>query len=88
MANSNMHMFKNPLGGNKYDFDPADLAADSLENNVMANTTIQDEDERQNWLKNYKPAVYEKMVKYPDKLKNGESIAIIQFQYDYLCNMD
>ena len=56
MANSNMTMFKTPLAGNKYDFDPVDVAA----NNVMANTDIRDEDERQNWLKNYKPDVYEK----------------------------
>lgn len=34
-----------------------------------------------------KPYVYEKCLKFNDKLKRGESIAIIQFQYSYLCNM-
>ena len=28
------------------------------------------------------------MMKYPEKLARGESIAIIQFQYDYNCNFD
>jgi len=33
-----------------------------------------------------KPYVYEKIMKYGDKVKRGESIAILQFQYDYTCN--
>jgi len=37
-------------------------------------------------LKSKKPAVYDKVMRYSDKLKRGESIAIIQFQYDYRCN--
>lgn len=37
-------------------------------------------------LKTYKPRVYEKIQKFDEKLKKGESIAIIQFQYDYTCN--
>ena len=37
-------------------------------------------------LKKEKPYVYEKIMKYDEKVKNGESIAIIQFQYDYRCN--
>jgi len=37
-------------------------------------------------LRKEKPYVYEKIMKYEDKLKNGESIAILQFQYDYKCN--
>ena len=44
-----MTMFKTPLGGNKYDLDPTD----AFNENVMANTTIEDEDERKNWLKSY-----------------------------------
>ncbi len=44
------------------------------------------EDERRNWLKNHKPAVYNKVIQYADKVKRGESIAIIQFQYNYTCN--
>jgi len=37
-------------------------------------------------LKEAKPYVYEKIMKYEEKVKRGESIAIIQFQYDYACN--
>lgn len=33
-----------------------------------------------------KPLVYNKIIKYAEKFKNGESIAIIQLQYDYACN--
>ena len=39
-----------------------------------------------NKLKEEKPYVYEKMIKLTDKYKRGESIAIIQFQYNYVCN--
>ena len=37
-------------------------------------------------LKREKPYVYEKIMKFDEKLKRGESIAIIQFQYNYACN--
>jgi len=80
MANSHMEIFQSPLQGNKYDQAPED--------SVMQSTTVRDEDQRQHWLKTYKPRVFEKMANYPQKIENGESIAIIQFQYDYLCNMD
>lgn len=40
-----------------------------------------------NKLKDEKPYVYEKMIKLEDKYKRGESIAIIQFQYNYQCNL-
>ena len=80
MANSHSKMFQSPLEGNKYDPAPEDM--------IMQSTTTKDETDRQNWLKGYKPEVYKKMAKYPEKIANGESIAIIQFQYDYLCNMD
>ena len=80
MANSHSKMFQSPLEGNKYDPAPEDM--------IMQSSTIKDETDRQNWLKGYKPEVYKKMAKYPEKIANGESIAIIQFQYDYLCNMD
>lgn len=33
-----------------------------------------------------KPYVYEKVMKFSEKVKKGESIAILQFQYDYACN--
>jgi MoaA/NifB/PqqE/SkfB family radical SAM enzyme len=49
-------------------------------------TTKEQESDRQNWLKTHKPKAYEKIIKYPERVKNGESIAIIQFQYDYACN--
>jgi MoaA/NifB/PqqE/SkfB family radical SAM enzyme len=41
---------------------------------------------KRNKLKNEKPYVYEKIMKYDEKVKRGESIAILQFQYDYTCN--
>jgi MoaA/NifB/PqqE/SkfB family radical SAM enzyme len=41
---------------------------------------------KRNQLKKDKPYVYEKIMKYDEKVKRGESIAILQFQYDYVCN--
>lgn len=40
-----------------------------------------------NKLKENKPYVYEKVLKFDEKTKRGESIAIIQMQYNYACNM-
>ena len=37
-------------------------------------------------LKRNKPLVYEKVMQYDEKFRRGESIAILQFQYDYSCN--
>ncbi len=45
-----------------------------------------EEAEKRNLLKKQKPYVYEKIMKYDEKVKKGESIAILQFQYDYTCN--
>ena len=45
-----------------------------------------DEIKNRNKLKEEKPYVYEKMVRFGEKLGRGESIAIIQFQYNYACN--
>ena len=45
-----------------------------------------DEVDKRNRLKQEKPYVYEKIMKFDDKVKAGESIAILQFQYDYICN--
>ncbi|MBN1104991.1 MAG: radical SAM protein [Deltaproteobacteria bacterium] len=42
--------------------------------------------ERRNLLKQEKPYVYDKILKFDEKVARGESIAIIQFQYDYTCN--
>ena len=103
MANSNSTMFQTPLEGNDKDHvlpwsekelqdllveKSAEELKDIAEGKVMQHTTVKEESLRQNWLKSYKPQVYEKMIKYPQKIANGESIAIIQFQYDYLCNFD
>lgn len=38
-------------------------------------------------LKEEKPYVYDKIMKFDEKVKRGESIAIIQFQYNYTCNL-
>lgn len=45
------------------------------------------EQEGRNYLKETKPYVYEKVSKFKEKYERGESIAIIQLQYNYLCNM-
>lgn len=45
------------------------------------------ETQKRNLLKKEKPYVYEKIMKFGEKVKKGESIAIIQFQYDYTCNL-
>jgi MoaA/NifB/PqqE/SkfB family radical SAM enzyme len=50
------------------------------------NTLKNEEQDRRNTLKDYKPRVYEKVSQYEEKVKRGESIAILQFQYDYTCN--
>jgi len=42
--------------------------------------------EKRNLLKKEKPYVYEKIMRFDEKVKKGESIAILQFQYDYRCN--
>ena len=38
-------------------------------------------------LRKYKPYVASKFDKYPEKVERGESVAIIQYQHDYRCNM-
>lgn len=45
-----------------------------------------EENAKRNALKASKPYVYEKIMKYAEKVERGESIAILQFQYDYTCN--
>lgn len=37
-------------------------------------------------LRREKPAVYEKVVKYRDKVSRGESIALVVLNYEYTCN--
>ena len=46
-----------------------------------------EENARRNKLKDEKPYVYDKILKFDAKMRRGESIAIIQFQYDYTCNL-
>lgn len=53
---------------------------------IMEAKILAQEQGKRNKLKVEKPAVYEKVMKYVDKVENGESIAILQFQYDYRCN--
>ena len=62
---------------------------DIMEANIMTTQQEQlkpDEIEKRSLLKKEKPYVYEKIMKYDEKVKKGESIAILQFQYDYRCN--
>jgi len=44
------------------------------------------EENNRNALRESKPRVYEKLQHFNEKFERGESIAIIQFQYDYACN--
>jgi MoaA/NifB/PqqE/SkfB family radical SAM enzyme len=44
------------------------------------------EESKRDKLRREKPRVFEKIMKFEEKLKRGESIAIIQFQYNYACN--
>lgn len=45
------------------------------------------EQERRNYLREKKPYVFEKVSKFTEKYNRGESIALIQLQYNYICNM-
>ena len=45
-----------------------------------------DEINKRNKLKEEKPYVYEKIMKFNEKVKKGESIAIVRLVYDYTCN--
>lgn len=45
-----------------------------------------EETKRRNKLEQEKPDVYKKILQFDEKLKRGETIAIIQFQYNYTCN--
>jgi organic radical activating enzyme len=52
----------------------------------MKTVNSKDEQSKRSLLREEKPHVYEKVMNFDDKLKRGESIAIIQFQYNYTCN--
>jgi MoaA/NifB/PqqE/SkfB family radical SAM enzyme len=50
------------------------------------NVKTGEDDDRRNKLKKEKPLVYDKVIRFEEKYARGESIAIIQFQYNYACN--
>lgn len=52
----------------------------------MSENLSTDESFKRNQLKLEKPYVYKKIMQYEEKVRKGESIAILQFQYDYTCN--
>jgi MoaA/NifB/PqqE/SkfB family radical SAM enzyme len=53
----------------------------------MQTVNSRDEECKRNLLRQEKPFVYEKILKFDEKVRRGESIAIIQLQYNYACNM-
>lgn len=53
---------------------------------IISNKLNEVEQKKREILKIQKPRVYEKVMGYEEKVRRGESIAIIQFQYDYRCN--
>jgi MoaA/NifB/PqqE/SkfB family radical SAM enzyme len=53
----------------------------------MQTVNSRDEASKRNLLRREKPYVYEKIMKFDEKVRRGESIAIIQMQYNYACNM-
>lgn len=42
--------------------------------------------EKRDQIKHSRPRIYDKFIKYGEKIGRGESVALIQFQYDYRCN--
>ena len=47
----------------------------------------ENEIKRREYLKKNKPRVFEKVSQFTEKYNRGESIALIQLQYNYICNM-
>ncbi|HPL02292.1 MAG TPA: radical SAM protein [Bacteroidales bacterium] len=45
------------------------------------------EDKNRNKIQETKPLVWEKIQKFPERIKNKQSIALVQLQIDYKCNM-
>lgn len=64
------------------------------QNKCQSNTTPEiqfgvnkfEENKRREWLKNKKPHVYNKVIRFNEILARGEGVPIIQFQYNYDCN--
>lgn len=53
----------------------------------MSTVNSKDEQSKRSLLQREKPYVYEKILRFDGKVRRGESIAIIQLQYNYACNM-
>ena len=53
----------------------------------MQTVNSKDEETKRSLLRKEKPDVYEKILRFDEKVRCGESIAIIQLQYNYACNM-
>ena len=53
----------------------------------MQTVNSKDEESKRSLLRKEKPDVYEKILRFDEKVRCGESIAIIQLQYNYACNM-
>ena len=45
------------------------------------------EHKAQDALKLSKPLVYDKVIRFPDKMARGESVAIVRTEWSYICNM-
>ena len=45
-----------------------------------------EENNKRGKLQKEKPLVYEKVMKFDEKIRKGESIAIMHIQYNYICN--
>ncbi len=78
-----------PLAYRKYIAQQKKTAMKSLEDGfTMPVQKIKpEENNNRNKLKAEKPYVYNKIIKFDEKISRGESIAIIQFQYNYKCNL-
>src|SRR3990172_10254620 len=74
---SNSIYIEKPLEGNTHDPSPTP---------ITFGKTKFEEDKRRNFLKLLKPHVYNKVMKFNEKLARGEGVPIIQFQYNYACN--
>jgi len=53
----------------------------------MKTVNSKDEASKRSLLSKEKPYVYKKILKFDEKARRGESIAIIQLQYNYACNI-
>lgn len=74
---SNSMPMEDPLEGNAYDPSPTPM---------RFGKTKFEEAARREWLRKTKPHVYEKVLRFNEKLARGEGVPIIQFQYNYQCN--